>query len=317
MKQKIYILGLITLLVVLTGLILKVNHWPAAGIMISAGMIIFVLVFLPLAMLNHYKAEGSRINLPLYIVTYITVLLVFTSMLFKIMHWPGAGILLFVTLPLPYVIFLPVYLIVTSKIRNFNIFNTVFILMLLVFISVFSALLALSVSKNRIDGSYNLSKNYNNVEVLIAGLPGGNSYHELNRKIDETLQILNDYQEAILNSERLTREKWESDAGSLVRPDSRGRAVQILLKAGDASGGARLDKSLESVVAEMEKIPACKELAAAAPLIFNLEELSEIEEGKPSRLFAEDSLAWVLIFLDGLETNLKLIRATLNQEALL
>lgn len=312
MKQKIYILGLITLLVVLLGLIFKINHWPAAGIMISAGMIIFVLVFLPLALTDHYKAEGSRINLPLYIVTYLTSLIVFSSMLFKIMHWPGAGILLIISLPLPYVVFLPVYLSVTSKIRNFNIYNTVFILMLLVFISVFSSLLALNVSKNRIDDSYYLSGSYNNAEALIADIPGGNLYSGLNLKIDEALQIINDYQEIILNSEGLTKEKWESDAGSLARPDSRGRAANILLMAGEESSGERLYRSLGSVIAEMENIPACKELSAAAPAIFNLEESVGIEENGLYRMFADNSLSWSLIYLDGLGTNLKMIRATLK-----
>ena len=312
MKQKIYILGLITLLVVLLGLIFKLNHLPAAGIMISTGIITFVLVFLPLALANHYKAEGSRINLPLYIVTYLTSLVVFTSMLFKIMHWPGAGILLIVSLPLPYVVFLPVYLIVTSKIRNFNIYNTVFILMLLVFISVFSALLALNVSKNRIDDSYFLSKSYNNAETLIADIPGGNRYSGLNLKIDEALQIINDYQEKILNSEGLTTERWESDAGSLARPDARGRAANILLKAEEESAGERLSRSLRSVITEMENIPACKELAAAAPAIFNLEESAGIEEKGLYRMFADNSLSWTLIYLDGLGTNLKMIRATLK-----
>ncbi len=312
MKQKIYILGLITLLVVLTGLIFKINHWPAAGILISAGMITFVLVFLPLALTDHFKAEGNRINLPLYIVTYLTSLIVLTSMLFKIMHWPGAGILLIVSLPLPYVVFLPVYLAVTSKISNFNIYNTVFILMLLVFISVFSALLALNVSKNRIADSYYLSQNYNNAGVLIDLIPEGNRYTDLNLKIDEVLQIINDYQEIILNSEGLTKEEWESGAGILSRPESRGRAVQILLKAGEESGGGRLYRSLRSVIAEMKNIPAFKELADAAPALFILEEPAEGEENRSFREFADNTLSWTLIYLDGLATNLKMIRVTSN-----
>lgn len=312
MKQKIYILGLITLLAVLLGLIFKINHWPAAGIMISAGMITFVFVFLPLALTDHYKAEGSRINLPLYIVTYLTSLIVFISMLFKIMHWPGAGILLTVSLPLPYVIFLPVYLAVTSKIRNFSIYNTVAILMLLVFISVFSALLALNVSKNRIEDSYNLSGSYNNAKAMIADIPGGSRYPGLNLKIDESLQIINDYQEIILKSEGLTKEKWESDAGSLARPDSRGRAAGILSKAGEERPGGNLYRSLRSVIAEMEKTPGCKELAAAAPAVFGLDDPADSEEKMLSRKFADNSLAWTLIYLDGLEANLYMIRAILE-----
>jgi len=45
--------------------------------------------------------------------------------------------------PFPYVVFLPVYLIVTEKNKSHNIYNTVYILLLLALNSTFAALLAL------------------------------------------------------------------------------------------------------------------------------------------------------------------------------
>ena len=139
MKQKIYILGLITTLIISTGVIFKMEHWPAAGIMITAGTLILILLFLPFALINNYKAEGNTRNRLLYIVTYITCFVVFTGMLFKIQHWPFAGTGLLIALPFPYIVFLPVFLAVTSKNNNFNIYNTVFVLLLLALNSVFSA----------------------------------------------------------------------------------------------------------------------------------------------------------------------------------
>ncbi len=52
------------------------------------------------------------------------------AMLFKIMHWPGAGYVLRVSLPFPFVVFLPVFLAAASKNRNFNIYNTIAVLFL-------------------------------------------------------------------------------------------------------------------------------------------------------------------------------------------
>ena len=92
MKQKIYILGVITAMIISTGIILKVNHWQTAGILITAGTLILVLLFLPSALINNYKAEGNNQNRLLYIVTWITCFVVFIGMLFKIQHWPHAGI---------------------------------------------------------------------------------------------------------------------------------------------------------------------------------------------------------------------------------
>src|SRR5665647_279943 len=124
MKQKIYILGVITAIIICTGIILKVNHWPAAGILITAGTMILVLIFIPVALINNYKTEGNTQNRLLYIVTYITCFVVFTGMLYKIQHWPHAGVALLIALPFPYIVFLPVFLTVTSKNKNFNIYNT-------------------------------------------------------------------------------------------------------------------------------------------------------------------------------------------------
>ena len=147
MKQKIYILGVITTLIVFIGAIFKVNHMPGAGVMLTLGLLTMVFIFLPAALINHYKSEESNHNLLLYIVTYLTCFVIFISMLFKIQHWPFAGVMFTIALPFPYVIFLPVFLIVTAKNKNFNIYNTVFVLLLLALNSVFSALLALNVQK--------------------------------------------------------------------------------------------------------------------------------------------------------------------------
>jgi len=312
MKQKIYIFGLITVLIVFAGLTFKINHLAGAEKLLIIGLAAFVLLFMPLALRDHYRAEGNRQKLPLYIATYITCFFVFTSMLFKMMHMPYAGIMLLIALPFPYVVFLPVFLTVTAKNRNFNIYNTVFVLLLLVINSVLSAMLALNVSKDRIENSYSLSKNYNNLETAIINMPESTSNSALNMKIDEIMEFVNEYQSIILNSEELTEEKWENSPGDLIRPDSRGRAVQELKKAGDISGGARLYTSLKSLVREMENTSVYKELAKTAPEIFDLEEPSGNDENWPSWKFGENSLAWILIYLDGLETNLKLIKATIK-----
>lgn len=143
MKQKLYSLGLATAGLLTLGTIFKINHWPAAAVMITAGLLSFVLLFLPAALVNNYKANGTPENRILYIVTYLTSFVVFIAMLFKIMHWPGAGWGLIIALPFPYVVFLPVYLVVTSKYKSHNIYNTVYILLLLALNSTFAALLAI------------------------------------------------------------------------------------------------------------------------------------------------------------------------------
>ena len=54
MKQKIYIIGLITTAIIVIGALLKINHWPGGGQLLILGIALLVLVFLPLALRNHY-----------------------------------------------------------------------------------------------------------------------------------------------------------------------------------------------------------------------------------------------------------------------
>lgn len=310
MKQKIYILGVVTALINFTGIIFKVNHWSGAGYLLAIGIVTLVLVFLPLALIDHFKAEGNRQNLLLHIVTWLTCFVVFTGMLFKILHWPFAGTLLTIALIFPYVVFLPVFLVTTSKNKNFNIHNTVFILLLLAANSVLSALLSLNVSAARIRDSYNLSSHYNQVGKVLDKLPANDSKSQVALKIDEALKVVDEYKGLILSFEGTSPEQY-TDAGNLLRPDLRGAAIEALSTTGNAKVGEKLDNSLKALVKEIENTPGCEELAKAVPVILDLRQQNEDE---PLLIWHNitNTLSWTLIYLDGLETNLKMIKATVT-----
>lgn len=309
MKQKLYIFGVITALVILTGTVFKVNHYPGAGILLTVGITILALAFLPLALINHYKSEESNKNMLLYIVTFLTSLVVFTGMLFKIQHWPYAGIALTVALPFPFVVFLPVFLSVTSKNKNFNIYNTVFVLLLLALNSVFCALLSLNVTKARIDDSYNLSRAYNNFERALAQLPVCHANPDVSIKINETVKIVNEYQEAILKHEGLTMEQWKSNPDLLRRPDLRSVPQMALMPEGDSPVGTRLENSLNGLITLMGNTRGYEDIAKAAPELFELTVPGGSGASWSGRIFVLDNLSWVLIYLDGLKCNLEIIKS--------
>ena len=311
MKQKIYILGLLTTMMIFTGTLFKLNHWPVAGILITLGILMLVFVFLPLALRNHYKAEGNSQNLILYIVTWLTCFVVFLGMLFKIMHWPGVVYALSIALPFPYVIFLPVFLVVTSKNKNFNIYNTVCVLFLLAIISAFTALLALNVSKERIDDSLIISRNYNRMENALNGLPSGNQQSPVNQKIDEALKIVDDYQNLILRNEDITGGQWEENPGNLQRPESANIAPAALVNSGESIPGARLNKALNELVALIVQKNGSEATEKTLPVLLGLGKEKEMDPDWTYRYIQATNLFWVLVYLDGLETNLKLIKATI------
>ena len=305
MKQKIYIIGVLTVIAVFTGTIFKVNHYPGAGILLTTGITSLVLLFLPLALVNHYRSDESRKNLLLYIITYITCFVVFTGMLFKLMHWPYAGVLLTIALPFPYIVFLPVFISVTSKDKNFNIYNTVFVLLLLALNSVFSGLLALNVTSEKIKDSFTLSGNYNRQEMVLGDLGALKPESAVNVKIDEVIKTVNDCRDLILKSDDKTGEQWKKDPGNISRPDFRGSAATAPGESGLKSA-ARLDRDLNELIRLMAVTPGYETLARNAPVIFNFKP----DDPSWSKEVFNDFLGWVLIYLDGLEANLMTIKVS-------
>jgi hypothetical protein len=310
MKQKIYILGLLTILILVAGTVFKVNHYAGAGILLTLGIFALVIVFLPLALLNSYRSEENSQSSLLYIVTWITAFVVFTAMLFKVQHWPYAGVALMIALPFPYVVFLPVYLYVTSKIKNFNIYNTVFVMLLLAGLSGFSALLALSVSKERIDQSLSLSIHYKKYEKALTSLPsqahdnkGTIKHPGLIQKADSILFLLQEAQKKIHDKAGITEGQWLTDPEASRKFDSR-NVSGVLYDGMPPFLPTRLENTVKSFLAELENTEGCKDIAAVAPLMLGYTSTDSRESGWAQRLFIGNYLSWVIINMDDIRVNL-------------
>jgi len=312
MKQKIYTLGLITTAIVILGALLKINHWPGGGQLLILGIAMLVLVFLPLALRNHYTTEGNRKNRALYIVTWLTCFVVFGGMLFKVMHWPGAGKGLMIALPFPYVVFLPVFLAVTAKDKSFSIYNTIYVLFLLAGISVFSALLAMNVSKEKVDDSMGLSRSYNRLEVALDKISAPALQTPVALKIDEVLKIVDDYQSRIFAADGTSEEQWNYDPWTLRIPEGHDIASRALIAEGkDPALDIRLQSSMPDLISLLGNSDENSRLAEIVPGILDFRVTPDDPLGWTKEKFVITPVVWSLIYLDGLETDLKLIRAGL------
>ncbi len=160
MKKSVYISGIVCANLMMFGSMFKVFHWPGSGIMLCSAVFLFCFMFLPFALMSSYACQEQKNNKWLYMVTFVVFSVSMMGALFKIMHWPGAGMFLVVGIPLPFVLFLPVYLYQTRK-ENKSI-NYLGIMFGLTFLAVFSVLLSLNVSKNIMDNAAsNISGNDN------------------------------------------------------------------------------------------------------------------------------------------------------------
>lgn len=310
MKQKIYILGLATAIIVFLGTLFKVSHWAGGGILMIAGIFILVFVFMPLALINNYKAEGDRSDRILYIVTWLTSFVVFTAMLFKVLHWRGAGYLMMISIPFPFLVFLPVFLVITSKNKNHNIYHTVYVLFLLVIISCFSALLALNVSKEKMVESLGIARNYTLAEKAIGNLPKQHQ-SSVGRKIDELITLTQEYRSLYLEYYGITDDQWKSDPEVFLTSGSYHKPIdRIENQAGPVH--FKLLSGLRDFITLLEETPGCEILASAAPSVFGLRKTGSGNYNFESDLIMSPFQPWLMVYLDGLETNLKMIRATVN-----
>jgi hypothetical protein len=158
MKNKIYLLGIIAVILFTTGAIFKIMHFFGAGIILTVSLVLFILIFTPLAIINAYKAEKRHAFV--YVAGLITIMFNFTGALFKIMHWPGAGVLLLIAIIIPFILFLPAYLMYLKKKAEKNLGRLISVLFVLSYFSAMNATLALNVSKNVIDDSILIHDHY-------------------------------------------------------------------------------------------------------------------------------------------------------------
>jgi len=209
MKNKIYYLGIATCIIILSGCLFKIYHWPSANMQIIAGIVLFCFVFIPTAIISSYKAESNKSQLSLYIAAFITIVINMISALFKICHWPGAEILLIISIPLPFVLFLPVYLIHQHKEKEINYRNFIFIFFFFAYFAAISALLALNVSKNILDESVMSSYELDNkttfvqqqIKMHLDGLKPQNARDSV--LLSKQLEVTKKSSEIILNIQTL------------------------------------------------------------------------------------------------------------------
>nr|MCU0409432.1 hypothetical protein [Bacteroidales bacterium] len=303
MKQKLYIYGIVTAMMVFIGVIFKINHWPGAGIILTLGLINLPLVFVPLALADMYKGEDTLKDKSLYYSILVTSLVIFVSMLFKIQHWPYAGILLTIALPFPYLVFLPVFLRVTARNANFRIGNIVAVLALIAYFSVFSALLALNVSKEKLIDSFNISMNYNNVEKAFSKFTGQSGTNPAEVKIGTALKIINEYQAEMLGASGITEEQFISEPWMVEKPDLKYEGGRIIAEKEDQAPGTKLAEAIVDLGAELGRNDDTK---AFRDMLFAVADPNE--QFWALRTFGENTLSWTLNDLEALESCLLMIR---------
>lgn len=108
MKKVIFTFGLTSTFLLLAGTIFKLMHWPGANIMVVLGAGLLALAYLPLIL--HFKLKESPSNeYIMHLSGWVGLTFTVLGVLFKVMHWPGAGVTLLGGLVIMAFVYVPIY----------------------------------------------------------------------------------------------------------------------------------------------------------------------------------------------------------------
>lgn len=116
MKNTMKISGIAGTVLLGFAALFKIMHWPFAGFMLILGALSLAFVFMPSALTVLWKETHSGRRLFLYVSAFMTATFFITGVVFKIQHWPAAGLILTVAVLTGTLMFLPALLI--AKLRD-------------------------------------------------------------------------------------------------------------------------------------------------------------------------------------------------------
>jgi hypothetical protein len=107
MKNTMKISGIAGTVMLGCAAVIKILHFPGAGILMTLGALITSLIFMPSAMVVLWKESHSRKQLFLFISAFLTGATFIMGILFKVQHWPASGLLITISVFSAIVLFLP------------------------------------------------------------------------------------------------------------------------------------------------------------------------------------------------------------------
>lgn len=123
MKNTLKFTGLTSAFLTITGAVLKILHLPGAGITIVLGGLLFSLIFLPLMIALKFRDEEKQTDKWVLSFGLLLAMGITTGMIFKLMHWPFANVLVLTGLIGFIFIYIPLYYL--TRIRRPELkFNT-------------------------------------------------------------------------------------------------------------------------------------------------------------------------------------------------
>ena len=124
MKKILYLIGLLSTAFTFLGSIFKIMHWPGASIMIIIGAFSFAFIFIPLLIFIKFKEVIFLFDKFIYSIGVVLGTILMIGLIFKLMHWPWATVLMLSSIVIFNFVYIPVYFLSRFKREDLK-FNTV------------------------------------------------------------------------------------------------------------------------------------------------------------------------------------------------
>ena len=208
MKKFMYILGMIAPAMLITGTIFKTQHWYGAGVLLTLSLFILGAIYLPvfvMVKIRDTRKEGKKVNMPMYIFGLIAGIIFIAGAMFKIQHWPGAGIMISLSGLVTVLIFIPILVVQALKDKENQVQNFTILIFVLCFVAITFMMYALRVSKNVLTAfSVATEGHIASTEIVEArnsayldrlqqSVPGSDNILEQAKEISSRSDVLSDY----------------------------------------------------------------------------------------------------------------------------
>jgi len=126
MKSSMKLTGALALALMAFGALFKVMHWPMAALMLLISFAFTTFVFFPALLYVMYKEVNKKKQAAVYLFAFVSGAAFITSVLIKILHWPGGNLLFFAGLGIMAYVLIP--LIIITRIKKLKINKSVFLI---------------------------------------------------------------------------------------------------------------------------------------------------------------------------------------------
>lgn len=159
----LHILSIIGGILLMFGILFKIQHWPGASKLLIGGWGILLLFFLPLWLINYAIKSKNKKETWIYAIGINGVIIFELSTLFKIQYWPGASIMIFIGAILIVSVFLPLYVKNIYKKTDFINGRFIYIIIGISFFLMFGTLISINFEK-KVWSSVSYSDYYAQIE---------------------------------------------------------------------------------------------------------------------------------------------------------